>query len=385
MRRAQCLIGGPSRSCCQRKGGQRWALKCSSSAAGQEAEAQRIPVVNVAALRDQGQNAERRRRQIGEELVAAASEVGFFYVTEHGVSEALLEEARGTSRGFFHLPAATKESLSIWKEPSRRGYQSMCENITQGRPDQHEAFDLYRDMPPITAAQGRSPTMHGLNPWPTAELPGMQGFIEGAYAPAMLELGATLTRGIALGLGLKEGHFERFFTSSFWCVRLLRYPPISPSRSSNDGVEVEGGTMMGCGTHTDYGILTMLNQDVDETKDHDHDHCLQAQMRDGQWASVPPKRGAIAVNVGDMLAQWTGGMLRATPHRVLSPPHRERVAVPFFFEPNYDAVIEPLDLQHLLSEEGGVGIGEDQRQRKSFPPIQYGDHLLRKVSTNFKT
>lgn len=319
-----------------------------------------IPVINVAGLRALGQENEHRRRKIGGELVAAASEVGFFYVTDHGIQEALLSEARDFAREFFHLPMAAKERLSIREEPSRRGYQFVGENITQGRPDQHEAFDLYRDMPPVTPAQARAPTNHGVNKWP-AELPQMQPFFQDRYVSAMHDLGGVLMRGIALGLELHEQHFQPFFTSSFWIMRLIRYPPAaSAARQSG----------MGCGVHTDYGILTLLNQDLNAQ----HARCLQAQMRDGSWVSVPPKEGALAVNIGDMLALWTGGRLRATPHRVSSPQSSDRVAVPFFFEPNYDALIAPLDLAHLRDDRG---IAEP------FEPIRYGKHLLGKVATNF--
>ena len=49
-----------------------------------------------------------------------------------------------------------------------------------------------------------------------------------------------------------------------------------------------------------------------------------------------------------------------------------RIAVPFFFEPNYDAVIAPLPQCCERS-------GEPAR----YAPVRYGDHLFSKTSTNF--
>ena len=71
-------------------------------------------------------------------------------------------------------------------------------------------------------------------------------------------------------------------------------------------------------------------------------------------------------NVGDMLARWTNELFVSTPHRVLRPVRSrppppwvacrgacagvckrsqptERVSVPYFYEPSYDAVIAPID------------------------------------------
>ena len=48
------------------------------------------------------------------------------------------------------------------------------------------------------------------------------------------------------------------------------------------------------------------------------------------------------VNLGDMLAEWTGGLYRSTKHRVVHTSPKMRVSVPFFFDPNWDAFIEPI-------------------------------------------
>jgi hypothetical protein len=56
--------------------------------------------------------------------------------------------------------------------------------------------------------------------------------------------------------------------------------------------------------------------------------------------------------------RWTGGRIKTTRHRVLSPG-RPRHSIPFFYEPRVDAIIEPLSL---------AGI-------EAFEPFVYGDHL----------
>ena len=87
--------------------------------------------------------------------------------------------------------------------------------------------------------------------------------------------------------------------------------------------------------HVDTGCMTLLAQDgVDG---------LQARARDGRWLDVPPIDGTLVLNFGALLERWTGGRIRATEHRVLGV-ERERVSIPFFYEPRVDAEIAPLPL-----------------------------------------
>jgi isopenicillin N synthase-like dioxygenase len=83
---------------------------------------------------------------------------------------------------------------------------------------------------------------------------------------------------------------------------------------------------------------------------------LQARGRDGAWIDIPPIEGTLAINFGGLVERWTGGRIRATEHRVISP-NRERFSIPFFYEPRVDAVIAPLD------------------DTADFTPFSYGDHL----------
>lgn len=56
--------------------------------------------------------------------------------------------------------------------------------------------------------------------------------------------------------------------------------------------------------------------------------------------TADPIEGAFVLNIGDMMRIWTNGLYRSTPHRVLRPAPGvgRRLSIPFFFEPNYDAL-----------------------------------------------
>ena len=67
--------------------------------------------------------------------------------------------------------------------------------------------------------------------------------------------------------------------------------------------------------------------------------------RDG-WEYVPYSPGSLTINAGDLLARWSGGRWMSNRHRVLPPqaeaPDEDLVSLVYFYEANYDAVIESL-------------------------------------------
>lgn len=174
----------------------------------------------------------------------------------------------------------------------------------------------------------------------------------------MIDLGRKVMSAIALGLGLEENFFVNFLDDSFWVMRVIGYPPLDSSKSK-DRVGIS------CGEHTDYGCLTFLNQD--NTKE-----ALQVQTKEGEWIDANPIPGSFIVNIGDMLNVWTNNIYQSTLHRVIHKGNSYRVSVPFFYEPNFEAKIEPLE-QCLKTD-----------PVKHHEPVIYGEHLLKKVSGNFE-
>ena len=173
------------------------------------------------------------------------------------------------------------------------------------------------------------------------------------YYTSMEAVGAALMRSLARGLGLDETSFDAAFRDGISTLRLTRYPL---REASETGAEVPFVDHNGArrqligGAHVDSGLVTLLAQDGVEG--------LQAQQHGGEWIDVPPADGTLAVNFGRLLEQWTGGRVRATLHRVVSPG-RQRFSIPFFYEPAVDAEIAPLPLE-------GV---------QPFEPFLYGDFL----------
>jgi len=128
----------------------------------------------------------------------------------------------------------------------------------------------------------------------------------------------------------------------------------------------------GVGEHTDYGLLTLLRQDDVGG--------LQVKTREG-WIEAPPLPHSFVCNIGDMLDRMTGGLYRSTPHRVrLNTSGRDRLSFPFFFDPAFDARVQPIEGLPQADDDSAT------RWDRANPHVfdgTYGDYLLGKVGKVF--
>jgi polar amino acid transport system ATP-binding protein len=128
------------------------------------------------------------------------------------------------------------------------------------------------------------------------------------------------------------------------------------------------------GEHTDYGLLTMLWQDDVGG--------LQIKTREG-WVDAPPVAGSFICNIGDMLDRMTAGLYRSTPHRVaLNTTGRDRLSMPFFFDPHFEARVKPVEGLAPPELADDRATRWDQASVHAFEGT-YGDYLLAKVSKVF--
>jgi isopenicillin N synthase-like dioxygenase len=84
-----------------------------------------------------------------------------------------------------------------------------------------------------------------------------------------------------------------------------------------------------------------------------------------------------------MLDRMTGGRYRSTPHRVQNASGRGRLSFPFFFDPDWDAEIAPIELA-----DGAPTPHDDHAERWDRASVhafrgRYGDYLLAKVGKVF--
>ena len=258
-------------------------------------------------------------RRVGAELGRACREVGFFYVRNHGVSDALLSGIFACSKGFFAEPRAVKDEFGIKRSRHNRGYVGIAtESLNLAQADLKEAFNIGLDLPASDPEVIAGKPFRGVNLWP--QTPGFRDTAL-AYFNAVWRLGVDLHLAIAADLGLAPTFFADKFDRPMATLRLLHYPPRAPDQ----------GELPGAGEHTDYGSLTiLLTDDVGG---------LEVRRRDGAWIKAPPIPGAFVCNIGDCLMRWSNDTYVSTPHRVTSPPGRDRYSVAFFLDPNPEADI----------------------------------------------
>ena len=257
---------------------------------------------------------------LAAELRDALENIGFFYIVNHGVSQDLIDSTFEANREFHAMPLEQKMAVEINKSligyMPDLGQKLITSQYADGeKPDRGEAFFMTRETGPGLT---RSPNL-----WPR-ELPGFRDVLI-AYYETMEVLGMKLLPLFARALDLPADYFAGDFrkneTQSF--VRASHYPP--------DAL-LEG--QYSCGPHTDGSYLTLLaTSNVPG---------LQILTTNGEWIKAPLWRGCFLVNSGDMVTRWSNGRVLSTPHRVINDGGEDRYALPFFMQPNADAMLECL-------------------------------------------
>jgi isopenicillin N synthase-like dioxygenase len=319
-----------------------------------------LPIIDVAPLVHGSPDAARVAQQIG----AACRDTGFFYVVGHGVDRALASRLESASRAFFALDLAEKLRVRMdlggraW-----RGYFPVGGELTSGIPDDKEGLyfgaELDERDPRVLAAT----PLHGCNLFP--QRPDLRPLVL-QWLDEMTRLAHVLMRGVALSLGLDADYFfDRYTRDPLVLFRIFNYPGTS-ARTPSSG-------RWGVGEHTDYGVLTILKQDDVGG--------LQVKSRSG-WVSAPPVADSFVCNIGDMLDRMTRGLYRSTPHRVMNESGVDRLSFPFFFDPNFDAVVTPIE---TLAVDEFVDDRELRWDRSSVHAFDgtYGDYVLGKVGKVF--
>lgn len=292
-------------------------------------------------------------RRVAAELGRACRDTGFFYIRNHGVPDALLSGIFTCAKAFFAAPRASKDALSIKHSPHNRGYVGIAtESLNLEQADCKEAFNIGLDLPASDPEVMAGKPFRGVNLWPQTA-----GFRDTAlaYFDSLWRLGLDLHRAIAADLGLPPSYFANKFDRPMATLRLLHYPPRAADQ----------GDQPGAGEHTDYGSLTvLLNDDAGG---------LEVRRRDGKWIEAPPISGAFVCNIGDCLMRWSNDTYLSTPHRVTSPPGRDRYSVAFFFDPNPDALVECLP--------GCSAPGQPAK----YAPILAADYLRQRLVATYGT
>jgi len=271
-----------------------------------------------------------QQREVAAQIGDACRNVGFMYLVNHGVPQSLIDDVFACSQVFFDQPLETKRQ-SAYEPGGFRGYFGVrAEDLDQfgqskhgERGDLKEGFDAGLEAGRLPLGCKSSPTFHAPNRWPTEAVPEFQ-VVMNRYLDTLRALAERLTEAFALSLGLPQHYFRRAVAAPCINLRVNHYPP----RPDGEGI--------GCGAHSDYGLFTILAQDLVGG--------LQVRNSVGDWVAATPLEGSFVINIGDMMQRWTNNIYSSTIHRVVDATggSSRRFSIPFFYNANCDAMVECL-------------------------------------------
>ncbi|KAG5526523.1 hypothetical protein RHGRI_032710 [Rhododendron griersonianum] len=316
-------------------------------------EAEGIPLINLSVFNshDLPSNPSSIETLV-EEIRDACKNWGFFQVINHGVPLEKREKLELASRKFF--AQSTEEKLKVRRdEVNPQGYYDS--EVTKNVRDWKEVFDMTVKNPTVIPASheaGDNGLKEVVNWWPEYPSELREAFEE--YAEEMEKLAHKLLELISLSLGLKANRLSGFFNDHTSFTRLNHYPPCPVPHLA-----------LGVTRHKDAGALTILAQD-------DVGGLQVKRKTDGKWIRVKPTPQAYIVNVGDIIQVWSNDRYESVEHRVMVNSEKERFSIPFFFNPDHNVMVEPLE--ELITEQDPV----------KYQAYNWGKFFATKKRSNFK-
>ncbi|EPS58682.1 hypothetical protein M569_16131, partial [Genlisea aurea] len=210
-------------------------------------------------------------------LKQACLDSGFFYVINHGIEEAFMEDVFYQSKRFFSL--STDEKMKLLKNEKHRGYTPIFDETLDR---EHQINGDYKEGYYIGIEVSESDpdakhAFYGPNRWPSSDiLPGWRETME-RYHREALSVARAVSRLMALALGLNAEFFDQpqILAKPIALLRLLHYE----GRVS----EPDKG-IYGAGAHSDYGLITLLATDNVPGLQ----ICRNKEAFPQKWEDVPP-------------------------------------------------------------------------------------------------
>ncbi len=286
-----------------------------------------IPVIDVSPFVRGGDLNERRR--VGREIRDACIDIGFFYISGHGIEQAEFDELTTWAHRLFALPIEQKMSLDKSLSPRNVGYMQVGgvdpEANTDRAPDLKENFNMCRELFPDEPDEGGH--FAGEAQWPAHDdLTGFETFMK-RHIAKRARLAQGLARAFALSLDLPETFFDASHLHHGGILLLNYYPALDSSAIDR--------TQWSNSPHSDYGSFTLLSQDDVGG--------LQVRNADGVWIDVPPVPGTFVVNIAELFAVWTNDLYAPSLHRAANLSARARVSAAYFVIAKSDTLVECID------------------------------------------
>jgi len=281
-----------------------------------------IPTINISSIIKNGFESSKSIYTINK-IKKACINIGFFQITGHGISQKNIRNISIAGKKFFNSSDKNKRKLSPkkWNSRNKNIYRGYFPNDVNGK----EGLDIgdlkvtkkYADI-------AKNQYIEYLDLAKSIDKKSIK--ILSIYFDDIFFLGETLFKCIIKFYKKDISNSKKAF-SRLKTLSTLRFN-YYPNQSKPVEISKQDGVALGCETHVDSGIFTILYQD--------RKGGLQVQNRKNKkWYDVPFNKKALVVNTGRALEFLSKGKFKATNHRVLWNK-KKRMSIPFFFEPSYD-------------------------------------------------
>ena len=286
-----------------------------------------IPTIDISSLLD-GKFVSKEAKKTIQSIKKACVEVGFFQVIGHGLNDEEIKNICAVGNKFFNMKDKYKRKLSPkkWNKQNKNIYRGYFPNDVNGK----EGLDL-GDLKVSSKYSNniKNQYIEYLNLqkcFNSKAVKKLNNYFDNIFC-----LSEILFKSIIVYYKkdpkISNQAFSRLKTLS--TLRFNNYP----NQKKPVEISKQDGVALGCETHVDSGIFTVLYQDKKGG--------LQVQNRKNKkWYDVPFNKNAFVVNTGRALEYLTKGKFKATNHRVLWN-RSKRMSIPFFFEPSFDFKMHP--------------------------------------------
>ena len=281
-----------------------------------------IPTINISSIINQDFNSNKSIETINK-IKKACINIGFFQIIGHGINKKNIRNICYVGNKFFNSSENNKRKLSPkkWNNKNKNIYRGYFPNDVNGK----EGLDI-GDLKVTKkyATTKKKQYIEYINLDKSFDKKSIK--ILSKYFDEIFTLGETLFKSI-IKLYDKDINNSKLAFSRIKTLSTLRFN-CYPSQSKPVEISKQDGVALGCETHVDSGIFTILYQDKKGG--------LQVQNRKNKkWYDIPFNKNALIVNTGLALQFLSRNKFKATNHRVLWN-RTKRMSIPFFFEPSYD-------------------------------------------------
>ena len=281
-----------------------------------------IPTINISPLSKKNLNS-KKVNNIIKQIEVACINIGFFQITGHGISLKKIKNLCNVGNNFFKSTYKNKTKLAPkkWNKNNKNVYRGYFPNDVNGK----EGLDI-GDLRVTKKFSNKIKNQYIEYIDLKKSFNKKDILILSDYFDRVYNLSEILFKCI-IKIYKKDPSLSRVVFSRLKTLSTLRFNYYS-NQSKPIEISKQDGVALGCETHVDSGIFTVLYQDKRGG--------LQVQNRKNKkWYNVPFNKNALVVNTGRALEFLSKSKFKATNHRVLWNK-KERMSDPFFFEPSFD-------------------------------------------------